>query len=429
MKIAILHEMLIKLGWAEKVVEKIVSIFPEAPIFTLIYDEEKVWKIFPKDKVKVASSTQRIYNLTKNQRFCLPFMPRAVESFDFSDYDVVICSSSGFAHGAITKPETKFIVYYHSPARYLWDWTNEYKKDIGFDKWLKWYILNKLFLSLRMWDVIASSRVDINLANSKNSNSRVQKYYRKTCEILYPPIETKRFKKEIDKVWVLESLISNNNAKNPPTPLYQGGKKEQDSSFTKEWQELSPLDKGGKRMEWARGISSINYSLSTNYYIIISALTEFKKNEIAIEWFNKMPDKNLVIIWDWNYRETLKNKVNWNNIIFTWARYGDELVELVQWSLGLVFPWEEDFWIVPIEAMAAGKPIFAYAWGWLLETVILDKTWSFFQDKTWYDFVPKFKEFDQKVNSWFFDKKFITKHASKFDENLFEKRIKEIVYW
>jgi hypothetical protein len=61
-------------------------------------------------------------------------MPRAVESFDFSDYDVVICSSSGFAHGAITKPETKFIVYYHSPARYLWDWTNEYKKDIGFDK-------------------------------------------------------------------------------------------------------------------------------------------------------------------------------------------------------------------------------------------------------------------------------------------------------
>lgn len=140
-----------------------------------------------------------------------------------------------------------------------------------------------------------------------------------------------------------------------------------------------------------------------------------------------MPDKNLVIIWDWNYRETLKNKVTWNNIIFTWARYSDELVELVQWSLGLVFPWEEDFWIVPIEAMAAGKPIFAYAWGWLLETVIDNKTWSFFSDKTWYDFVPKFKEFDQKVHSWFFDKKFITKHALKFDESLFEKRIKEIV--
>jgi len=400
--------MLIKLGWAEKVVEKIASIFPDAPIFTLIYDEEKVWKIFPKNKVKVASSTQRIYNITKNQRFCLPFMPRAVESLDFSDYDVVICSSSGFAHWAITKPETKFIVYYHSPARYLWDWTNEYKKDIGFDKWIKWYILNKLFLSLRMWDVIASSRVDINLANSKNSNSRVQKYYRKTCEILYPPIETKRFKKEINKVWVLETILSSwTNVKDPLSKVITKKSSSRDSSLLSEWQTVNNI----------------------TYYIIISALTEFKKLEIAIEWFNKMPDKNLVIIWDWNYRETLKSKVKWNNIIFTWARYSDELVELVQWSLGLVFPWEEDFWIVPIEAMAAGKPIFAYAWGWLLETVILDKTWSFFQDKTWYDFVPKFKEFDQKVNSWFFDKKFITKHASKFDENLFEKRIKEIVYW
>ncbi len=393
MKIAILHEMLIKLGWAEKVVEKIASIFPEAPIFTLIYDEEKVWKVFPKDKVTVASTTQKIYNLTKNQRFCLLFMSRAIESFDFSDYDIVICSSSGFAHWAITKPETKFIVYYHSPTRYLWDWTNEYKKDIGFDKWIKWYILNKLFLSLRIWDVIASSRVDINLANSKNSASRVQKYYRKTCEILYPPIETKRFQKEIDK-----------------TICHC----EWNEAIQKTWNNL--INGLLRTSQW-----------QTNYYIIISALTEFKKIEIAIEWFNKMPDKNLVIIWDWNYRETLKNKVTWNNIIFTWARYSDELVELVQWSLGLVFPWEEDFWIVPIEAMAAGKPIFAYAWGWLLETVIDNKTWSFFSDKTWYDFVPKFKEFDQKVHSWFFDKKFITKHALKFDESLFEKRIKEIV--
>lgn len=375
MKIAILHEMLIKLGWAEKVVEKFMSIFPDADLFTLIYDENKVWKIFPKDKVKVASITQRIYKLTKNQRFCLPFMPRAVESLDLSDYDIVLCSSSWFAHWAITKPETKFIVYYHSPARYLWDWTNEYKKDIWFDKWIKWYILNKLFLKLRIWDVIASARVDINLANSKNSASRVKKYYRKDSEILYPPIETNRFSKEIEKVWVLEKLNIN------------------------------------------------------NYYIIISALTEFKKIEVAIEWFNKMPDKNLVIIWAWNHWEVLKSKVKWDNIIFTWARYADELVELVQWSKWLVFPWEEDFWIVPIEAMAAWKPIFAYAWGWLLETVLEDQTGNFFQDKSWYDFVPKFQEFDQKINSWFFNKEFIINHAKQFDETLFEKRIKEIVSW
>lgn len=404
MKIAILHEMLIKLGWAEKVIEKLVSIFPEADIFTLIYDENKVWKIFSKNKVRVSPITQRVYKITKNQRFCLPFMPRAVESLDFSDYDIVICSSSWFAHWAITKPETKFIVYYHSPARYLWDWTNEYKKDIWFQKWIKWYILNKLFLSLRIWDVIASNRVDINLANSKNSASRVKKYYRKNSEILYPPIETSRFNKEIKKVWVLETILSSwTNVKDPLKKALSNNQSSRDSSLYSEWQ--------------------------ISYYIIISALTEFKKIEVAIEGFNKMPDKNLVIIWAWNYSSTLKNKVVWDNIIFTWARYWDELVELVQWSKWLVFPWEEDFWIVPIEAMAAWKPIFAYAWWWLLETVIEDKTWNFFQNKTGYDFVPKFEEFDKKVDSGFFDIEFITSHAKQFDESLFEKRIKEIVYW
>ncbi|MDR2641106.1 MAG: hypothetical protein LBC61_07665 [Candidatus Peribacteria bacterium] len=115
-------------------VENLMKLFPEAPVFTLIYDEKKVGNIFPKDKIHsqvFKTRTQKIYSLFKKQRFCLPFMASSVENFDFSEFDVVLCSSSGFAHGAITKPETKFIVYYHSPARYMWDWTNEYKRDLG----------------------------------------------------------------------------------------------------------------------------------------------------------------------------------------------------------------------------------------------------------------------------------------------------------
>lgn len=386
LKIAIIHEMLIKLWWAEKVVEKLCSIFPLADLHTLIYDESKVWSIFPKDNVIVAKQTKIIYKLFKNQRFCLPFMPSAIESFDLSTYDVVICSSSWFAHWAITKPETKFIVYYHSPARYLWDWTNEYKKDIWWNDWIKWFLLNSLFLKLRIWDFIASNRVDINLANSNNSANRVKKYYKKDCEILYPPVETARFNKKINKSWVLEKCLM----------------------------ELKLPEKENTWKNW--------------YYIIISALTEFKKIEIAIEWFNKMPTNNLVIIWDWNYKNTLLNKVNWENILFTGSRFGDELVELVQWSSWLIFPGEEDFWIVPIEAMANWKAIFAFRWWWLLETVIENKTWNFFDDKNWYDFVPKFLEFDKKVKSTIFNRDFIINHAKKFDEIEFENRIKEIVY-
>jgi len=188
--------MFIKLWWAEKVVENWCKIYPKADIFTLIYDEKKVWKIFPKNKINsqvFKLLTQKIYNLTKKQRICLAFMAKSIEQLDFSEYDVVLCSSSWFAHWAITKPETKFIVYSHSPARYMWDWTNEYKKDIWADKWLKSFILNKLFLKLRQWDFIASKRSDITLANSKNTQSRITKYHRKQSEILYPPVETNRF--------------------------------------------------------------------------------------------------------------------------------------------------------------------------------------------------------------------------------------------
>ncbi len=117
-KIAIIHDLLVKLWWAEKVLEKLMEMYPKADLFTLIYDEKKVWKVFPKTKIKqVPNITQNIYELTKSQRFCLPFMSRWVESLDLSQYDIVIASNSAFIHWALTKPETKFIVDYHTPAR------------------------------------------------------------------------------------------------------------------------------------------------------------------------------------------------------------------------------------------------------------------------------------------------------------------------
>ncbi len=378
MKIAILHEMLVKLGWAEKVLECLVKIFPKADIFTLIYDEKKVKNIFPKNKINkqvFSTSSQRMYKITKNQRLSLIFMAKSVESFDFSDYDYVICSSSSFAHWAITKPETKFIVYYHSPSRYLWDWTNEYKRDIWWNKWIKWLILNKIFLNLRKWDFIASNRSDVILANSNNTSLRIKKYYKKKSEILYPPVEVERFQKKVNLS--LEKVF-----------------------------------------KW-----KIN---SSDYYIIISALTEFKKIDVAIKAFNNLKDKKLVIIWEWNYRKELE-KIASNNIKFVWFQSWDELVLLVQNSLGLIFPWEEDFWIVPIEVMAAWKPVFAYKWGGLLETVIKWKTWEFFKDKEGIDFIEKFKKFDKNNINWKYKSKDCINQANKFSWKEFKKRITSLI--
>lgn len=377
MKVAILHEMLIKLGGAEKVVENFMKLFPDATIFTLIYDEKKCGKVFPREKISPQvwkSKTQKRYNLFKKQRFCLALMAISVENFDFSEYDLVICSSSWFAHWAITKPETKFVVYCHSPARYMWDWTNEYKRDLGLNSWWKKYFLKpfieRTFYKNRQWDLMASSRADLIIANSKNTSNRIKKYYRRESEILYPPVETQRFAKILEK-----------------------------NNFEK------PFEK---------------------YYIIISALTEFKKIEIAISWFNEL-EENLIIIWAGDFRENLEKLTKKENIKFVWAKYDDELVFLVQNSSGLIFPWEEDFGIVPIEVMSAWKPVFAYKGWWLLETNIEWVTWSFFEDKNWKDFIEKFEIFHKNNLKNIYTKENCINQAKNFSQEIFEKRFLELI--
>ena len=377
MKVAILHEMLIKLGGAEKVVENFMKLFPDATIFTLIYDEKKCGKVFPREKISPQvwkSKTQKRYNLFKKQRFCLALMAISVENFDFSEYDLVICSSSWFAHWAITKPETKFVVYCHSPARYMWDWTNEYKRDLGLNSWWKKYFLKpfieRTFYKNRQWDLMASSRADLIIANSKNTSNRIKKYYRRESEILYPPVETQRFAKILEK-----------------------------NNFEK------PFEK---------------------YYIIISALTEFKKIEIAISWFNEL-EENLLIIWAGDFRENLEKLTKKENIKFAWAKYDDELVFLVQNSSGLIFPWEEDFGIVPIEVMSAWKPVFAYKGWWLLETNIEWVTWSFFEDKSWKDFIEKFEIFHKNNLENIYTRENCVKQAKNFSQEIFEKNFLELI--
>ena len=377
MKVAILHEMLIKLGGAEKVVENFMKLFPDATIFTLIYDEKKCGKVFPREKISPQvwkSKTQKRYNLFKKQRFCLALMAISVENFDFSEYDLVICSSSWFAHWAITKPETKFVVYCHSPARYMWDWTNEYKRDLGLNSWWKKYFLKpfieRTFHKNRQWDLMASSRADLIIANSKNTSNRIKKYYRRESKILYPPVETQRFAKILEK-----------------------------NNFEK------PFEK---------------------YYIIISALTEFKKIEIAIYWFNKL-EENLLIIWAGDFRENLEKLTKKENIKFAWAKYDDELVFLVQNSSGLIFPWEEDFGIVPIEVMSAWKPVFAYKGWWLLETNIEWVTWSFFEDKSWKDFIEKFEIFHKNNLKNIYTRENCINQAKNFSQEIFEKNFLELI--
>lgn len=394
MKVAILHEMLVKLWGAEKVVSVFCEMFPKADLFTLMYDKKKVEKDFPKKMIHkqvFSLPSQRLYSLIKKQRLCLPLMPRSVEKLDLTRYDLVIVSSSGFAHGVKVRKDAKFIVYSHSPARYMWDWTNEYREDIAWKTWLKWLLLGRFFLKLRQWDYYAAQNADLVLANSKNTKKRLKKYHRRKAQLLYPPVETERFG-------------------NPLNPPYQGEETN------------APHDKG-KLSEGLRGLSGAE---GEPYYLIISTLTEFKKIELAIEAFNNMPKKKLVIVGQWEYWSTLE-AMSEKNIYFAWAQYGDNLVYLVQNSLGLVFPGEEDFGIVPIEVMAAGKPIFALRKWWLTETVIEDETWAFFDDPSGSDFIPKFKHFHNQNTTGWFKAKDCKKQAQKFSKEHFKTKLQEYI--
>jgi len=378
MKIAILHEMLVKNGWAEKVVSELVGMFPKAPLYTLIYDESMCGKSFPKNRIHPSCfrlRSQKVYSLTKKQRLCLPFMKRSIKNLDFESYDYVIVSSSGFAHQLKKSQNTTTIIYYHAPARYLWDWTHEFRKNIKMNAWIHWYFYRKYISSLRVSDYEAAQNNDIILTNSATTQKRILKYFRKESEIIYPPIETARFAK---KLWNYE----------PKEKFFQ---------------------------TW-------------NYYIILSALTEFKRLDIAIQAFKNIPDINLLITWAWEYREELeKTSLGHNNIIFSGAQYGDSLVYLVQNSLGLIFPWEEDFWIVPIEIMSAGKPVFAlWKWG-LTESVIARKTGEFFFDTEGVDFIEEFQFFHKNNVSGKYKSKDCIAQAKKYDREIFKEKIQNYI--
>jgi glycosyltransferase involved in cell wall biosynthesis len=306
-------------------------------------------------------------------------MKSSVEKLDFSQYDRVIVSSSWFAHWLKTWKDTKTIVYYHAPARYMWDWTHEYRKEINMNSGLKWYLYGNFMKKLRVWDYNAAQHNDILLANSATTASRIQKYFRRDSQVVYPPIETQRFAKQLTK--------------QKPHTIFSSEEK---------WD-------------------------ARKYYIILSALTEFKKLDIAIHAFTKLPEVNLLIIGAGEYKwelEKISNKSK--NIVFSGARYGDDLVYLVQNSSWLIFPGEEDFGMVPIEVMAAGKPVFALRKWWLTETVLPWKTWDFFNNPDGWDFVEHFQNFHKNNIKWNYLELDCKNQAAKYDSVVFTETIKTL---
>lgn len=190
MKVAIVHDFLTQRGGAEKVLEDLFEIYPKADLFTLFYDQKRLGQQYGKYEPKT-SFLQGFPKFLKGA-YLRPLSPTAIEQFDLSEYDLVISNCNSFAKGVLTSPNSVHISYVHSPTRYLWDYFHKYLKEHKAAGFLGGGV-RVLFSYLRVWDKLASKRVDYFFANSRNVQKRISKFYRRDSQIVYPGIDTSDF--------------------------------------------------------------------------------------------------------------------------------------------------------------------------------------------------------------------------------------------
>jgi len=190
MKVALVHDYLNQMGGAERVVIALHEIFPDAPIYTSIYDPTRVDPAFQKMDIRT-SFMQNLPMVTKHHQPYLPLYPFAMEKLDLRGYDLVLSSSRAFGKGVITRPETMHICYCHTPMRWCWNY-EEYVEREHLGKVAR-AILPFLITKLRTWDQVSAMRVDHFIANSPIVAERIQKYYRREAIYIPPPVEASRF--------------------------------------------------------------------------------------------------------------------------------------------------------------------------------------------------------------------------------------------
>ena len=362
-KIAIVHDFLTYFGGAERVLASLHDLYPEAPIYTLLYDKDKMKRYFPDAKIRTSFLNKLPKFIRKRKKYLLPLMPTAAETFDLRDFDIVISSSNSFAKGIITKPKTVHICYCHAPTRFLWDWHYNYLNENKI-KGIKKVLMLPFLHYMRMWDKSASERVDQFIANSQNTADKIKKFYRRESVVIYPPAITGKLK-----------------------------------------------------------VHKVKSQKSDNYFLIVSRLSPYKRIDIAVEAFNKL-GLPLIIIGDGQDRKRLE-KMAEKNIKFLGFQPDEKLGQYYQNCYAFIFPGEDDFGITPVEAMSFGKPVLAFRKGGLIETIIEGITGEFFDDPIPEILADGIRRLKNNYNNYNPEK--IAAYAEKFSKKKFKKDIKNIV--
>jgi len=365
MKIAIVHEWFDTYAGSEKVLEQILNVYPEADLYSVVDFLPDGKRGFIKEKNVTTTFIQNLPKAKNKFRKYLPLMPLAVEQLDLTAYDVVISNSHCVAKGIITGPNQLHISYVHSPMRYAWDLQHQYLKEANLEKGFKGWIAKVILHYMRLWDFRTSHNVDCFICNSNYISKRINKCYRRESTVIYPPVAVNDFTLCTEK---------------------------------------------------------------EDYYLTASRMVPYKKIDLIVEAFSKMPDKKLLVIGDGSEMPKIKAKAKSNVTLLGYQPF-EILKEKMQKAKAFVFAAEEDFGIVPVEAQACGTPVIAFGKGGSLETVRgLDKekpTGVFFKEQTVESLIDAVKKFEDIQAT--FKPESCRHHAEYFSEERFRKEFQAFV--
>ena len=334
MKVALVHDWLTINGGAEKVLESLLKLYPQADVFTLVDflpESQRGW--LKNTKVKTSFIQKLPFAKSKYTHF-FPLFPYAIEQFDLTGYDVVISSSYCAAKGVIIGPRQVHVSYCHSPARYAWDLQTQYLKESGLSKGFVSGVARYFLHKFRNWDLRSSFGVDEFIANSGFIKKRIYKCYKRKAHVIYPPVNLDRFTLEHNK---------------------------------------------------------------DNYYLAASRLVPYKRFDIIVDAFKQMPDRHLKVIGSGpEHKRLLEMAEGCSNIEILGFVDDAVMVESMRKAKAFVFAAEEDFGIVSVEAQSCGTPVIAYGKGGSLETVSEGVSGLFFPEQTASAVIAAVNEFEEQ---------------------------------
>jgi len=362
LKTAIVHEWLVNYAGSEKVVESFTSIWQDADVFTLVdFLNDEERRIILKGKKAKTSFIQNLPYAKKRHRKYLPLFPKAIESFDLSKYDLIISSSHSVAKGVRTNKNQLHICYCHSPMRYAWDEADYYLKEANLNSGIKGLVAQSILKYLRKWDLKSADNVDYFIANSNHIAKKIKRIYNRHADVIYPPVDVEKFSLATEK---------------------------------------------------------------EDFYLTASRLVPYKRIDLIIEAFARMPDKKLIVIGSGPEKERLKAKAASNISLIGYQEF-DSLKSYMQKAKAFVFAAEEDFGIIVVEAMACGTPVIAGNFGGTTESVVDKKTGVLFPNQTVDSIAEAVNNFDVIAKS--INNSEIRIHSEKFSREIFEKNIKAYV--